>query len=242
MAKNIDFMGAIFPDVPSIRLPQQGGGLVSFDDTTDADAVASDIAQGKTAYVNGTKVVGTASGSVTVDPLSVTQNGTYTAQTGHAYSPVTVNVSGGGASAWTKVAENTYQVTYSSTSTATVDTWATGHSELWTNEKWIYVRIRDTAGKRKGHFYGSDQFFMVYSTAATSATVSGRFYIRTASTGNYGAGSASATTGYGVYVDTIYSDGSIKIRSRYSSSYSLTIDGTYKVEVYLLEPTEPIFE
>lgn len=96
MAKNIDFMGAIFPDVPSIRLPQQGGGLVSFDDTTDADAVASDIAQGKTAYVNGTKVVGTASGSVTVDPLSVTQNGTYTAQTGHAYSPVTVNVSGGG--------------------------------------------------------------------------------------------------------------------------------------------------
>lgn len=34
--------------------------------------------------------------SVTVTPLSVTQNGTYTAQTGEAYSPVTVNVSGGG--------------------------------------------------------------------------------------------------------------------------------------------------
>lgn len=31
-----------------------------------------------------------------VEPLSVTQNGTYTATTGHAYSPVTVNVSGGG--------------------------------------------------------------------------------------------------------------------------------------------------
>lgn len=30
-----------------------------------------------------------------VEALSVTQNGTYTAQTGHAYSPVTVNVSGG---------------------------------------------------------------------------------------------------------------------------------------------------
>lgn len=33
---------------------------------------------------------------ITVEPLSVTQNGTYTATTGHAYSPVTVNVSGGG--------------------------------------------------------------------------------------------------------------------------------------------------
>lgn len=34
---------------------------------------------------------------IDVVPLSVTQNGTYTAQSGTAYSPVTVNVSGGGA-------------------------------------------------------------------------------------------------------------------------------------------------
>lgn len=37
-------------------------------------------------------------GDVTVEALSVTQNGTYTAPTGKAYSPVTVNVSGGGGS------------------------------------------------------------------------------------------------------------------------------------------------
>lgn len=36
------------------------------------------------------------SGGVTVNPLSVTQNGTYTAPSGTAYSPVTVNVEGGG--------------------------------------------------------------------------------------------------------------------------------------------------
>lgn len=35
-------------------------------------------------------------GSVTVEPLSVTANGTYIAPMGKAYSPVTVNVSGGG--------------------------------------------------------------------------------------------------------------------------------------------------
>ena len=62
MAKNIELMGAVFPDVPSIKLPQYGGGLVSFDDTSDADAVAEDITQGKTAYVNGVKVVGTNQG------------------------------------------------------------------------------------------------------------------------------------------------------------------------------------
>lgn len=33
--------------------------------------------------------------SVEVEPLSVTENGTYTAEHGKAYSPVTVNVSGG---------------------------------------------------------------------------------------------------------------------------------------------------
>ena len=35
-------------------------------------------------------------GGITVSPLSVTQNGTYTAPSGTAYSPVTVNVEGGG--------------------------------------------------------------------------------------------------------------------------------------------------
>jgi hypothetical protein len=35
---------------------------------------------------------------VDVEPLNVTQDGTYTAPTGKAYSPVTVNVSGGGGS------------------------------------------------------------------------------------------------------------------------------------------------
>ena len=34
-------------------------------------------------------------GGTTVEALSVTQNGTYTAPSGKAYSPVTVNVSGG---------------------------------------------------------------------------------------------------------------------------------------------------
>lgn len=38
------------------------------------------------------------SGDITVRALTVTENGTYTAPSGSAYSPVTVNVSGGDSS------------------------------------------------------------------------------------------------------------------------------------------------
>lgn len=41
--------------------------------------------------------------STTITPLSVTENGTYTAPTGTAYSPVTVNVSSGGSGNWAEV-------------------------------------------------------------------------------------------------------------------------------------------
>lgn len=94
MAKNIDFMGAVFPDVPSVKLPQQGGGLVAFDDTTDATATADKILQGYTAYANGQKLVGTASGGITPSgTISITQNGTVDVT---QYASADVNVSGGG--------------------------------------------------------------------------------------------------------------------------------------------------
>lgn len=99
MAKNIEWMGAIFPDVPSICLPQhETGEFVEYNDTSDGDITASDVAQGKIGYAQGQKIVGTATPSTpTIQSLSVTENGTYTAPSGvDGYSPVTVNVSGGG--------------------------------------------------------------------------------------------------------------------------------------------------
>ena len=151
---------------------------------------------------------------------------------------------GGGASSWTKVAETSYQVSTTSTTSTVVAMWETGHSEILTTEKILYVRIRDTAGKRTGYFYGSDNFFInvqpnteYNNTGIRNAHryTTGQIFV------SYGTG---GTIGYGVYVDTVYSDGRIRIRERYSSTNSYTIDGTYKVEVYLLAPPTgaPIIE
>ena len=151
---------------------------------------------------------------------------------------------GGASSSWTKVAETTYQVSTTSTSAETVATWETGHSEIWTSDKIVYIRIRDTAGKRAGYFFGSDNYFYIHPVEATSNANGARFAIRYTSFGGYGISNTINTAGYGVFIDTVYNDGGIRIRKRYNSSFSLTIDGTYKVEVYLLDPAGgvPIFE
>lgn len=114
-------------------------------DLTSDTAVAADVAQGKYFHLaTGERVQGTStgggteagtvtqdqdgylvlddeagSGGVTVESLSVTQNGTYTAPTGTAYSPVTVNVSGGGGlvyetGTWTPTVDiNDYMISFS---------------------------------------------------------------------------------------------------------------------------------
>jgi hypothetical protein len=61
MAQDITIAGAQYEDVGAIDIAKTGGGLARFVDTSDADATADDILIGKTAYVNGQRVVGTGS-------------------------------------------------------------------------------------------------------------------------------------------------------------------------------------
>lgn len=154
---------------------------------------------------------------------------------------------GGGGSSWTKVCEKTVKVNTTSTSAGTVETWATGHPEIWTSDKIVYVRIRDTAGKRAGYFYGSDNFWINYypvnGDTSTSTTNASRSYMTYSADNKYTATAAAQSTGYGVYADQLSSSGGVRIRRRYNSTTSLTINSTYSVEVYLLDmPTGcPIF-
>lgn len=223
-------------------------------DVTGKTVTSASMRNGVTALKNdGTDVTGTIPDMTLPSASSATSSGTSKATITPTSSAQYLNIPEGyndtaqfytiaatsGGSSWTKVAETSYQVSTTSTTAATVATWGTGHSEIWTSGKWVYVRIRDTAGKRNGYFYGSDQFFCntvpVSNGTSTSCAVAGRFTLRY-NNNIFVSYSSGGTTGYGVYADPLNNDGGIRIRSRYSSNYSLTVNSTYKVEVYLLDP------
>lgn len=58
MAQNITLLGASYPNVPAVKLPKTGGGTAIFTDTSDGNAVAGDVRNGKKCYANGSLVTG----------------------------------------------------------------------------------------------------------------------------------------------------------------------------------------
>lgn len=174
--------------------------------------------------------------------LHITTNGVYSVSD---YDRVDVSVSGSSSSSYELIASTTYVVNTSSTTAVSVGTFNTGDTRIWTSDKMLYVKIRDTAGRRNGYYYGSDCMF-ANSVPGNNLTATSNYLVHGTSYYQNSAGylvnftlqrtsETSATQGYGVYATHVHNDGSIDIYARYNSSNTLTINGTFKVDVYLLD-------
>lgn len=139
-------------------------------------------------------------------------------------------------SSWKLLGSTT--ITTSSTSTTATSVGTITLPSAWDANKIILVRVRDQAGPRDGYFYGSDSFFMNYQAASggtSTITYAGRLIHRRTTAGAYSSYVGATTTGYGVYGYSISSAGVVNIYRRYNSNYSLTINGTYTVEVWAID-------
>jgi hypothetical protein len=139
----------------------------------------------------------------------------------------------GSRSVYEKKATAEFTVNTDSTSTISVGT-ISAPAECYTSGKMLYVRIRDKAGKRNGHYLGQDGFIAnpfpkngQTNTLAFGNTITYQYD----SEGKF----VVSKTAFGVYPSGIQPSGLISISARYNSTYTGTINGTFSVDVYLLD-------
>lgn len=177
------------------------------------------------------------SGTPTIQSLSVTQNGTYTAPSGvDGYSPVTVNVSGGGGgSNWELIGSHLFEnVNYSSTTASTLGTVACG-AGAYTNDAviWVHVRKQNYTPSTSNKFYGSDAIFFnpKKKNGQTSDTVADGACTISVTNSQY---SDYFKNQYGIYGYSINSSGDVTIQQRWNYDIAPELSGNFLVEVYKL--------
>lgn len=148
---------------------------------------------------------------IEVEPLSVTQNGTYTAPDGKAYSPVTVNVSGGGST-------NVATTTWTNSSTSTVSHQFTGLSGT-PKAAFLRCTAQLTRSSNQAYYYIAD---IVWD--GTNAR--GNYHLR--SNGSYNDVPSTGTAKYNVTVGTNSITFSSTATSRSSAPGSF-YNGTYEL-------------
>ena len=138
---------------------------------------------------------------------------------------------------WTQLATRTFNDSYTSTSAGSLTAFNVGTS-AWTKSKILWVHVRDNAGKRNGYFYGSDSILINVNAANGSSSTYNFIRIITTvdSSGKYTQNFGTGTTGYGIYALDVDPTGQIRMRHRYNSTNSRTINGNFTASVYTIDP------
>lgn len=153
--------------------------------------------------------------------------------------PITGTYSGG--SNWELLASAEVTLNVTSTSTQNLVARLDIDKEiLKTNTYYLFSRVRDTAGKRPGYWVGSDQLLISTKTGtgaswtigSESASI-GYITYKCSSSGAVQASVLSAK--YGLWLNTATPTfNKLSYSGRYDASGTLTINGTYSIEVYKL--------
>lgn len=233
---DITIAGATFRNVPQIDVPKDGGGSASFVYEEGTKQISTNGTHDVSGYLNAQ--VSVPSQSPVINPLTVTENGTYTAPSGvDGYSPVTVNVSGGGGGGPFDLLAEEDLGTISTTSTSELDT---GKVITLNNINDYDMLICEVHRKE----YESFRFISIvtpinlYNNDNISTKTSrafGKSIIMQSKAGSTVSSSGTVDTRYGVYPGTCnLSDGTatIKIYCRYNASYSGNVNGDFVCRVF----------
>ena len=83
MAQNVIINGVTYQNVPEVDIPKSGGGTAKFFDTASANAAATDILTGKTAYGSSGSISGSMADNGSTSGTIGTKAGTYTIPAGY---------------------------------------------------------------------------------------------------------------------------------------------------------------
>lgn len=107
-------------------------------------------------------------------------------------------------------------------------------ASAYTSDKIVFVKIRDKSGRREGYLIGTDNIIINERPANGQASK-----LTALSRAVYKVDSNNKTTfifdTYGIYVSALSANGSMDIFGRYGETRTGTINGTYTIDVYLLD-------
>ena len=140
---------------------------------------------------------------------------------------------GGGGSSYNLITSKEVQVETVTNTETLVDTLECGE-DAYTSEKIIYVKIRDTAGRRNNHFFGADIFYInqLPANGWTDSTLPANKKMTQICISSSGVWMVNNNDG-GVYSGSIRSNGEIGIYVKNASTG--TTEGTFLIEVYALD-------